>query len=63
MIIVTDLLITDHLISVSVILPYVPLVFRPSTPYHILQFTTTILCLKIAGLEANSVDPDETPQN
>ena len=40
-----------------------------STPHHICSkiWTSTIhypmLCLKIAGWVANSVDPDETPQN
>ena len=40
-----------------------------STPYHICSYiwTSTIhylmLCLKIAGWVANSVDPDETPRS
>ena len=100
MIIITDLLTIDHLISVFVTLPYLLLVFRHlnSLPYIISYlnkynllpivvsknnwmggkqcrpwwetfkshiWTSTIyyplLCLKITGWVANSVDPDETP--
>ena len=40
MIIITDLLIIDHLIFVSVTLPYLPLIFRHlnSLPYRYLKF-------------------------
>ena len=44
MIIITDLLIIDHLISVSVTLPYLPLVFR-----HLNNFT--ILSLKFEQVQ------------
>ena len=46
MIIITDLLIIDHLISVSVTLPYSPLLFRylNSLPYfEQVQFTTHVV--------------------
>ena len=55
MTIITDLLIIDHLISVFVTLPYLPLVFRHLTTYHTLSkiLTSTIyypmLCLKLLG--------------
>ena len=67
MIIITDLLIIDHLISVSVTLPFLPLVFRHlnSLPYFIRNFNKynllPKLCLKVAEWVANSVDPDEMP--
>ena len=62
MIIITDLLIIDHLISVSVTSPYLPLVFRylTSLPYfEQVQFTTHVVS-KIADWEANSVDLGST---
>ena len=51
MIIITDLLIIDHLISVFVTLTYLPLVFRhlnslPYLKFEQVQFTTHCLCLK-----------------
>ena len=64
MIDVTDLLIIDHLISVSLTLPYLPLVFRHLNcslkfiKYNLLPNIVT----KIAGFVANGVDPDETPR-
>ena len=68
MIIITDLLIIDHLISVFATLPYLPLVFRHlnSLPYIILNLNKRtiyypLLCLTITRWVANSVDPDETP--
>ena len=66
MIIVTDVLIIDHLISVSVTLPYLPLVFRHlnSLPYFILSLNKYNLLpnvvSKIAGQVADGVDPNET---
>ena len=65
MIIITDLLIIDHLISVSVTLLYLPFIFRHlnSIPYFIwnlnkFNLLPTIVS-KITGWVANSVDPDE----
>ena len=53
MIIITDLLIIDHLISVSVSLPYLPLVLRHlnSLPYFIkiLNKLLPTVVSKIAG--------------
>ena len=60
MIIITDLIVIDHLISVSVTLPYLLSIFRHlnSLPYfEQVQFTTTVVS-KIADWEANSEDPD-----
>ena len=65
MITITDLLIIDHLNSVSVTLPYLPLVFRHLLTIIYLKFEeiqfTTHCWSKIAGRVADSVDPDETP--
>ena len=65
MIIVTDLLIIDHFISMSLTLPYLTLVISHlnSLPYLIQNLNKYNLlpnvASKIAGWVANSVDPDE----
>ena len=65
MIIVTDLLIIDRLISVFATLLYLPLVFRHlnSLPYLIKKFNKYNLLpnvvSKIAEWVTDSVDPDE----
>ena len=65
MIIITDLLIIDHLISVFVTLPYLPLVFRHinSLPYVIYNLNKYNFLPNAVSKNnwtgANSVNPDE----